>query len=84
MSDEGTIFWHVYHCQMGAEDDETDTDEIELTLKLVGFYSSLQKAEEAVERMRKLPGFRDWPDGFRIYQGGLDGTNWTEGFGIDF
>jgi hypothetical protein len=32
----------------------------------IGVYSSLEKVEAAKERMRVRPGFRDFPDGFRI------------------
>jgi hypothetical protein len=33
---------------------------------IVGYYSSMQKAEEAIERSRLRPGFRDYPEGFYV------------------
>jgi hypothetical protein len=32
----------------------------------IGVYSSLEKAEAAKEGMRLRPGYRDFPDGFRV------------------
>jgi hypothetical protein len=32
----------------------------------IGVYSSLERAEQAIARLRQRPGFRDYPDGFRI------------------
>lgn len=32
--------------------------------KLIGIYSSLLKAAQAVENAKLLPGFKDHPDGF--------------------
>jgi hypothetical protein len=32
----------------------------------VGVYSSLEKVEAAMARMRLRPGFRDFADGFRV------------------
>jgi hypothetical protein len=32
----------------------------------IGVYSTLQTAESARQRMRERPGFRDFPEGFRI------------------
>ncbi|HEV3263149.1 MAG TPA: Hsp70 family protein [Gemmataceae bacterium] len=32
----------------------------------IGVYSSRKKLEEAKERLRRRPGFRDYPDGFRV------------------
>jgi hypothetical protein len=46
---------YLYHWPNGA-----------WTGMLVGVYSSLEKAEQAIARLRQRPGFRDYPDGFRI------------------
>ncbi len=48
--------------------------------KVLGIYSSEGNALLAIDRYRRLPGFRDWPDGFSIDQWELDGDAWTEGF----
>jgi hypothetical protein len=53
----------------------------EIECKSLGTYSSREKAEEAIERYRQLPGFRDRPDNFVIYESMLDqDTAWTEGY----
>lgn len=33
---------------------------------LLGVYSSLGQAEQAIARLRQRPGFSDYPNGFRI------------------
>src|SRR5947209_2890723 len=33
---------------------------------LVGVYSSLEEVERAITRLRRRPGFQDYPNGFRI------------------
>jgi hypothetical protein len=56
---------------------ENGEDEI----KELGLYSSRERAEDAITRYKKLPGFRDHPDGFKIYESMLDlDEAWTEGF----
>jgi len=49
-------------------------------VKIIGVYASQADAAEAVERLRKQPGFRDWSGGFSIdpYELGVD--HWVEGF----
>jgi hypothetical protein len=32
----------------------------------IGVYSSLERAEQAIARLRQRPGFRDYPDGFQV------------------
>lgn len=80
MSHDERSVWTVYHSQMNADQDDTESDEIEMTRKVIGYYSSEAQAEAAVARMRQLPGFRLWPDGFRIYEGALDHELWNSGF----
>ena len=49
--------------------------------KGLGIYSTREKAAAAIERYRILEGFRDYPDGFVIYETTLDKDEaWTEGF----
>jgi hypothetical protein len=40
--------------------------------KTIGIYSSAEKAMAAAETQRKLPGFSDYPDGFRCQEVELD------------
>jgi homoserine kinase type II len=53
------------------------------TYKLVGVFESEQGAQSAVDRLRLLPGFCDYPDGFSIDAYKLNEIAWSEGFGID-
>lgn len=48
--------------------------------KQIGVYTSKEKAEEALERVRAQPGFRDWPTGFFIDECELNKDNWDDGF----
>ena len=83
------LLWHVRHARFldasptehrGADGelvwDEEDGDD----LKILGAYSTEQKAQERLVRARALPGFRDEPDCFLIDQYTLDEDKWTEGF----
>ncbi len=63
------LLWHV------REDDEYKED-----AKLIGVYSSDEKARSAIERLTPQPGFRDYPAGFEISNYLLDQDNWEEGF----
>lgn len=48
--------------------------------KLIGVYSSREKAEKAIEKLIKQPGFRDFPDYFNIDEYVIDQNHWDEGF----
>lgn len=63
------LLWHTYENEPGAEES-----------KLIGIYSSEERAKDAIERLRTKPGFRDYPEGFEIYEDELDMTDWREGF----
>lgn len=65
-------FYKVWH--MRADEEGQDHD------KLLGIYSSREKAEQALAGLRVKPGFRDYPDGFELYEAALDETCFTEGF----
>jgi hypothetical protein len=54
-------------------DDEDD-------VKLIGIYSTEERAADAVERARKLPGFCDAPDGFNVDGILVDEDRWTDGY----
>ena len=55
-----------------------DTGEKET--RFIGVYSSKEKAEKAIERLSKQPGFKEFPDHFYIDEYGIDQDNWSEGF----
>ncbi len=63
------LLWHVHKLPHGEEDD-----------KLIGVYSSEEKAEQARVRAIAQPGFRDVPDGFIIDRYTVDEDDWTEGY----
>lgn len=48
--------------------------------KLLGVYSTRERAEDRAERARQLPGFRDHTNDFIISPYQLDADQWTEGF----
>ena len=56
-------------------------DEYADDAKLIGVYSSKDKAEEAIKRLTPLPGFCLHPAGFQVDEYELDEDNWTTGFG---
>lgn len=58
--------------------ESADTGEQEA--KLIGVYSSKEMAEKAIERLKKQPGFRDFPDYFNIDEYVLNQDDWEEGF----
>ncbi len=50
-------------------------------IKELGSYSSRENALAAIERYKKLPGFRDYPNSFEVYESQLDmDAGWTDGF----
>lgn len=48
--------------------------------KLIGVYSTRDKARKAIQPLKQQPGFRDSPKNFKISEQELDRTWWTEGF----
>ena len=60
---------HVHEFDDGHED-----------LKFIGVYSTMPKAEDAVNRLKSEEGFRDLPEGFEIDECELDKDHWTEGY----
>jgi hypothetical protein len=54
-------------------DDEED-------IKLIGVYSTRERAEQAVARLRRQQGFSNTPEGFSIDEYPVDQDHWTEGY----
>lgn len=48
--------------------------------KLIGVYSSRERAKDAIARLRTQPGFSQTQRGFHIDTYTLDADCWTEGF----
>lgn len=65
----------VFLLQHAHEKDDGEED-----VKTVGIYSTRQLAEEAIERMRVQPGFKDAPDGFHINRYRVNEDHWVEGY----
>lgn len=56
--------------------DEQEGDDV----KLLGVFSSEERADACVARARVLPGFRDEPDCFLVGPYTVDEEEWTEGY----
>ena len=69
----------VYVLQHSYESSDTGEEET----KLIGIYSSKDKAEKTIEKLSKQPGFKDFPDYFYIEGYRIDQDNWEEGFVIE-
>lgn len=49
--------------------------------KTLGIFSSIEKAEAAIQLLKGKPGFKDYPDGFNIDRYEVDKIFWVDGFG---
>ena len=63
------VLQHAHELGNGQED-----------VKLIGVYSTAQKAEQAIERLRNLPGFRDARGAFSVDRYEVDVDHWVEGY----
>lgn len=63
------VLQHVHSTGDGVED-----------VKLIGVYSSREKAEAAVGRLGRAPGFSEEPAGFHVDEYHLDQDQWAEGY----
>lgn len=52
--------------------------------KLIGIYSTRQKAKKTAKELSVQPGFNLYPDCFVINKHKIDKDNWTEGFKISY
>jgi len=57
-------------------------DDGEEHVKLIGVYSSKSAGQAAIERLRKQPGFSEYPNEFYLDPYDIDEDHWTEGFGV--
>lgn len=65
------LLWHTHLSEeLSAGED----------IKLIGVYSTREKAEAAQSRSELLDGFRDSIEGFEISCNRLDHDEWTSGF----
>ena len=63
------IVMHAHEFDDGHED-----------VKMIGAFSTREKAELVVTRLRTEPGFRDHPNGFHVEPYELDVDHWSGGF----
>ena len=63
------LLWFVRERKQG--------EDIEL---LIGVYDSETDAGCAIKRLKDLPGFVDFPEGFQIHRREIGKDSWTEGF----
>ena len=54
----------LWHFKIGPEDECNDNVP---DIKQIGIYSTLANARAAIARLSKKTGFRDWPNGFRVF-----------------
>lgn len=67
------ILWHTYELKdsYGAHDEA----------KLIGVFSTEQKAKDTIDMLKDKEGFADYPaDSFEISEALIDKPEWTEGF----
>lgn len=64
--------WLLWFEQEWAEGEDTEL--------LIGVYGTEADAKAAIERVKDKPGFRDYPQGFNVYEHTLGKDSWTEGF----
>jgi hypothetical protein len=63
------ILEHVY--ELNGEDE----------VKHIGIFSSVEKANEVIEKIKNMPGFLNHPiECFQIHKSKLDTYGWGEGF----
>lgn len=62
------MLWHSYEV-------DGDTEQ-----KLIGVYKTHEDGEAAIGRVQDMPGFKDTPDGFEIFEYVLGRDGWTEGY----
>ncbi len=63
------VVQHVHAREDGVED-----------VKFIGVYSSRERADMAVARLSRRPGFSDAPDGFHVDEYRVDQDHWVEGY----
>ena len=67
------LLWHIYT----LTDDDGPRDEV----KLIGAFSSEEKAQRQIEALKDKPGFYEHPlSCFEVHRTRLDQPGWTDGF----
>ncbi len=63
------ILQHIYELNVGEKE-----------AKIIGIYTSIEKAEKAKLRMINLEGFSDYPENFELLKIEVDKSYHTNGF----
>jgi hypothetical protein len=66
------LYYALWHCRTDEKGHDAE--------RLLGVYSTREKAEQGLSLIRDKPYFRDFPECFEILEGGLDETYMREGF----
>jgi hypothetical protein len=79
------LLYHISHTGnadgVHRQDGEVRIDEqAGDVVKLLGCYSSEERAKERIGRARLLPGFGNEPECFTISRSEVDRGEWTEGY----
>ncbi len=63
------LLHHVHEFEDGHED-----------VKLIGVYTTQKLAQEAQNKVKGQPGFKEYPNGFELSECPLNQLDWPEGF----
>lgn len=75
------LLWHTHHDAADpAEHRQLVNEAADGDVKLLGVYSSVERARDAQEAAARLEGFRDERDCFEIAEYELDKAYWVDGF----
>ncbi len=74
------VVFRLMHFKIGKLDRGDPEDDRVAQHRGIGVYRSAAAAAAGAGRLRRLPGFRKWPEGFRIYPLVLDQIGWPDGF----
>jgi len=66
------VLQHVHSLENDAED-----------VKFIGVYATREKAQAAIKRLSRVPGFSEAADGFHIDEYQVDKDHWVEGYSVD-
>ncbi len=66
------VLQHVHSVENDLED-----------VKFVGVYSSRDKAEAAIKRLSRAPGFSEAANGFHVDEYQIDKDHWVEGYSVE-
>ncbi|HHX58141.1 MAG TPA: hypothetical protein GX710_09010 [Clostridiales bacterium] len=69
----------VQHSRPIVNDEYNESDDVYDT-KIIGIYSTKEKANIVIKRYKTLEGFCDYPNNFYIDKYNIDEENWKEGF----